>query len=194
MGQLATDRLRGSQPRGTPAERGDTPGLGSGFRTPTSSRGSGCRSTDRRWCCSTPMAHSPSFVAPSAETDLEFELVVADQFSTGSDRVTVRVRNQPPPITSIALTPTEPVTTDSPTRITIPRAWPGSGVATALSSQERAAARSQQASPRGVTSSSSVSRRVMATSRSPAKRVWPFRTRLLLPPSRHQPARHGDSP
>jgi hypothetical protein len=55
---------------------------------------------------------SPSFVAPAEDADLEFQLVVADALSTGSDRVTIRVRNQAPAITSLSLSPGSPVTTD----------------------------------------------------------------------------------
>lgn len=55
---------------------------------------------------------SPSFVAPEEEADLEFQLVVADALSTGSDRVTIRVRNQLPMIVSLSLSPEAPVTTD----------------------------------------------------------------------------------
>jgi hypothetical protein len=54
----------------------------------------------------------PSFVAPETECDLEFQLVVADALSTGSDRVAVRVRNQPPEIHALELSPIGPVTTD----------------------------------------------------------------------------------
>jgi hypothetical protein len=52
-----------------------------------------------------------SFVAPSVEADLEFQLVVADRLSNGADRVLVLVRNQAPVIQAFALAPAAPVTT-----------------------------------------------------------------------------------
>jgi len=55
---------------------------------------------------------NPTFAAPAAEADLEFELVVADPFAPTSDRVLVQVRNQAPAIRSLALGPPSPVTTD----------------------------------------------------------------------------------
>lgn len=53
-----------------------------------------------------------SFVAPATDADLEFQLVAADAFSTGADRVLVRVRNQAPVITSFVLSPAAPGTAD----------------------------------------------------------------------------------
>ncbi|HET9156226.1 MAG TPA: hypothetical protein VFN91_06135, partial [Myxococcaceae bacterium] len=53
-----------------------------------------------------------SFQAPSQETDLRFTLTVSDGLATGSDDVWVHVRNQPPVLGMVTITPLLPRTQD----------------------------------------------------------------------------------
>ncbi|MCM2332971.1 MAG: FG-GAP-like repeat-containing protein, partial [Anaeromyxobacteraceae bacterium] len=53
-----------------------------------------------------------SFYAPGAPAELEFRLTVSDGLDATSDTVLVRVRNQPPSVQGLAITPAQPRTAD----------------------------------------------------------------------------------